>query len=171
MKRRYLRELYSDRVTTINHLIPECCIGVDVITGFPGETEEDFMDTYNFLNQLDIAYLHVFTYSERVNTDAALYPNAVNMVDRKRRTKMLRILSSKKKTAFYNKFKNTTQEVLFEFEQKNDRIYGYSRNYLRVSVPFDANLANQKREVKIGKIDADGNLIGELLPVLETLNR
>ena len=171
MKRRYLRELYSERVTTINHLIPECCIGVDVITGFPGETEEDFMDTYNFLNQLDIAYLHVFTYSERVNTDAALYPNAVNMVDRKRRTKMLRILSSKKKTAFYNKFKNTTQEVLFEFEQKNDRIYGYSRNYLRVSVPFDANLANQKREVKIGKIDADGNLIGELLPVLETLNR
>ena len=165
MKRRYLRELYSDRVTTINHLIPECCIGVDVITGFPGETEEDFMDTYNFLNQLDIAYLHVFTYSERVNTDAALYPNAVNMVDRKRRTKMLRILSSKKKTAFYNKFKNTTQEVLFEFEQKNDRIYGYSRNYLRVSVPFDANLANQKREVKIGKIDADGNLIGQLLPV------
>jgi len=171
MKRRYLRELYSDRVTTINHLIPECCIGVDVITGFPGETEEDFMDTYNFLNQLDIAYLHVFTYSERANTDAALYPNAVNMIDRKRRTKMLRILSSKKKTAFYNKFKNTTQEVLFEFEQKNDRIYGYSRNYLRVSVPFDANLANQKREVKIGKIDADGNLIGELLPVLETRNR
>ncbi len=171
MKRRYLRELYSDRVTIINQLIPNCCIGVDVITGFPGETEEDFMDTYNFLNQLDIAYLHVFTYSERVNTDAALYPNAVNMVDRKRRTKMLRILSSKKKTAFYNRFKNTIQEVLFEFEQKNDRIYGYSRNYLRVSVPFDANLSNQKREVKIGKIDADGNLIGELLPVLETRNR
>jgi len=171
MKRRYLRELYSDRVTIINQLIPNCCIGVDVITGFPGETEEDFMDTYNFLNQLDIAYLHVFTYSERVNTDAALYPNAVNMIDRKRRTKMLRILSSKKKTAFYNRFKNTIQEVLFEFEQKNDRIYGYSRNYLRVSVPFDANLSNQKREVKIGKIDADGNLIGELLPVLETRNR
>ena len=97
MKRRYLRELYSDRVATINKLIPDCCIGVDVITGFPGETEEDFLDTYNFLNELNIAYLHVFTYSERANTEAMQFENVVNMAERKRRTKMLRILSSKKR--------------------------------------------------------------------------
>ena len=164
MKRRYLRELYSDRVATINKLIPDCCIGVDVITGFPGETEEDFLDTYNFLNELNIAYLHVFTYSERANTEAMQFENIVNMAERKRRTKMLRILSSKKKTAFYNNFKDTEQEVLFEFEQKNNRIYGYSRNYLRVSVPFNNELINQKRKIKIGKIDAEGNLMGELMP-------
>ena len=170
MKRRYLRELYSDRVNTIKQLIPDCCIGVDVITGFPGESEEDFLDTYNFLNDLDIAYLHVFTYSERANTEAAQFENVVNMAERKRRTKMLRILSSKKKTAFYNSFKNTEHEVLFEFEQKNNRIYGYSRNYLRVSVPYDAAIINQKRKIKIGKIDAEGNLLGELLPALVTVN-
>jgi len=163
MKRRYQRELYSDRVNQIKQSMPDCCIGVDVITGFPGETDEDFLDTYNYLNQLDIAYLHVFTYSERANTEAAVYPNSVGMAERKRRTKMLRILSSKKKTEFYNRFKNTTQEVLFEFEQKNDRIYGYSRNYLRVSVPYNTELVNSKRMVKIGKIDAEGNLTGELL--------
>jgi threonylcarbamoyladenosine tRNA methylthiotransferase MtaB len=171
MKRRYLRELYSDRVATINKLIPDCCIGVDVITGFPGETEEDFLDTYNFLNELNIAYLHVFTYSERANTEAMQLENVVNMVERKRRTKMLRILSSKKKTAFYNNFKDTEQEVLFEIEQKNNRIYGYSRNYLRISVPFDTELINQKRKIKIGKIDAEGNLLGELMPELTHTNR
>ena len=171
MKRRYLRELYSDRVATINKLIPDCCIGVDVITGFPGETEEDFLDTYNFLSELNIAYLHVFTYSERANTEAMQLENAVNMAERKRRTKMLRILSSKKKTAFYNNFKDTEQEVLFEIEQKNNRIYGYSRNYLRISVPFDTELINQKRKIKIGKIDAEGNLLGELMPELTHTNR
>lgn len=170
MKRRYLRELYSERVKTIKQLIPDCCIGVDVITGFPGETNEDFLDTYHFLNELDIAYLHVFTYSERVNTEAALYDGAVEMSERKRRTKMLRILSSKKKTEFYNQFKNTQQEILFESEQKNNRIYGYSRNYLRVSVPFDRELINTKRKVKIGAIDDEGNLLATLLPQLEEAN-
>jgi len=170
MKRRYLRELYSERVKTIKQLIPDCCIGVDVITGFPGETNEDFLDTYHFLNELDIAYLHVFTYSERVNTEAALYDDAVEMSERKRRTKMLRILSSKKKTEFYNQFKNTQQEILFESEQKNNRIYGYSRNYLRVSVPFDRELINTKRKVKIGAIDNEGNLLATLLPQLEEAN-
>ena len=108
--------------------------------------------------------MHVFTYSERANTEAMQFENVVNMAERKRRTKMLRILSSKKKTAFYNNFKDTEQEVLFEFEQKNNRIYGYSRNYLRVSVPFNNELINQKRKIKIGKIDAEGNLLGELMP-------
>lgn len=163
MKRRYLCELYKERVNTINQLIPECCIGVDVITGFPGETEADFIDTYNFLNDLSIAYLHVFTYSERANTKAAVFEYPVQMAERKKRTKMLRILSSKKKTEFYYRFKDSLQEVLFESEEKNNRIYGYSRNYLRVSVPYDEDLINQKRIVKIGKIDNDGNLLGELI--------
>jgi len=171
MKRRYLRELYSDRVATINQLIPDCCIGVDVITGFPSETEEDFLDTYNFLNELNIAYLHVFTYSERANTEAEQFENVVNMAERKRRTKMLRILSSKKKTEFYNRFKNTNHEVLFEAEQKNNRIYGYSRNYLRVSLPYDETLINQKRLVAVGKIDSEGNLFADLLPEMITANR
>jgi threonylcarbamoyladenosine tRNA methylthiotransferase MtaB len=171
MKRRYLRELYSDRVATINQLIPDCCIGVDVITGFPSETEEDFLDTYNFLNELKIAYLHVFTYSERANTEAEQFENVVNMAERKRRTKMLRILSSKKKTEFYNRFKNTNHEVLFEAEQKNNRIYGYSRNYLRVSLPYDETLINQKRLVTVGKIDSEGNLFADLLPEMIMANR
>ncbi|HRG57340.1 MAG TPA: tRNA (N(6)-L-threonylcarbamoyladenosine(37)-C(2))-methylthiotransferase MtaB [Bacteroidia bacterium] len=162
MKRRYMRELYNERVSTIKKLIPECCIGVDVITGFPGETEEDFLETYHFLNDLDVSYFHVFTYSERENTEAATFSNVVSLAERKRRTKMLRILSSKKKTNFYNSFKNSSHEVLFESEQKNNRIYGYSRNYLRVSVPFDANLINQKRMVHINKIDGEGNLIATL---------
>jgi threonylcarbamoyladenosine tRNA methylthiotransferase MtaB len=162
MKRRYLRELYSDRVAKINELIPDSCIGVDVITGFPGETEDDFLDTYHFLKELNVAYLHVFTYSERANTEAVDFSGVVSMSERKKRTKMLRILSSKKKTDFYNSFKNTKQEILFEHEQKNNRIYGYSRNYLRVSVPYDATLINQKRNVIIQNIDLDGNLLASL---------
>lgn len=169
MKRRYMRELYSDRVNYIKQLMPDCCIGVDVITGFPGETDQDFLESYNFLNELDVSYLHVFTYSERVNTEAALFPDVVNMALRKQRTKMLRILSSKKKTAFYKKFIDTTHEILFEHEQKNNRIYGYSRNYLRVSVPYAEELINEKRMVKIGKIDAEGNLLGELVPLSEAV--
>ena len=163
MKRRYMRELYTERVNTVKQLMPDCCIGVDVITGFPGETEEDFLETYDYLNALDISYLHVFTYSERVNTEAAAYGNIVSITERKRRTKMLRILSSKKKTSFYNKYKNTTHEVLFESEEKNGRIYGYSRNYLRVSVPYQQLLINQKQWVTINKMDADGNLTADLL--------
>ncbi len=162
MKRRYMRELYTERVNTVKQLMPDCCIGVDVITGFPGETEEDFLETYDYLNALDISYLHVFSYSERVNTEAAAFEDIVDMTERKRRTKMLRILSSKKKTAFYNKYKNTTHEVLFENEEKNGRIYGYSRNYLRVSVPYQQALINKKQWVIINKMDADGNLTADL---------
>ncbi len=162
MKRRYLRELYFDRIQTIRTLMPDCCIGVDVITGFPGETDNDFLETYHFLNDLDISYLHVFTYSERAHTEASEFEGVVNMSVRKQRTKMLRILSSKKKTAFYHRYKDTWQEVLFENEVKNNRIYGYSRNYLRVSVPYSPELINQKQTVKIGKIDLEGNILAEL---------
>jgi threonylcarbamoyladenosine tRNA methylthiotransferase MtaB len=163
MKRRYMRELYAERVDTIKQFMPDCCIGVDVITGFPGETADDFAETYDFINQLDISYLHVFTFSERDHTPAASFSGAVELAERKRRTKMLRILSSKKKTAFYNNYTNTHQEVLFESEEKIGRIYGYSRNYLRVSVPYHQSLVNQKKMVKIDRLDADGNLTATLL--------
>ena len=163
MKRRYMRELYSDRVQKIKELMPACCIGVDVITGFPGETHEDFLETYNFLNELPISYLHVFTYSERANTEATLMSGTVPMAERKQRTKMLRILSSKKKAEFYKQFTGTQQEALFEFEEKNNRIYGYTRNYLRVSVPHHPDLINKKHWVTIGKIDAEGNLMASLV--------
>ena len=113
MRRRYLRELYSDRVSKIKTLMPHCCIGVDVIVGFPGETEEDFLDTYNFLNELDISYLHVFTYSERDNTDAIIIKNVVPMAVRKKRNKMLRILSAKKQRHFYQQHLSETRTVLF----------------------------------------------------------
>jgi len=103
MRRRYRRDLYAERVKKIKNEMPHCCIGVDVIVGFPGETESDFLETYNFLNELDISYLHVFTYSERDNTEAVSFPDVVNFTDRKRRNKMLRILSEKKRQQFYGR--------------------------------------------------------------------
>jgi threonylcarbamoyladenosine tRNA methylthiotransferase MtaB len=163
MKRRYMSELYVERVTKIKTLMPNCCIGVDVITGFPGETEEDFLTTYNFLNQLDISYLHVFTYSERANTEAAEMLDVVHSKERSRRTKMLRILSTKKKHLFYQKFIGSVQEVLFETENKNGFIYGFSPNYLRIKVPFAIELINVKTKVKVKGFDFDGNMTGELI--------
>ncbi len=158
MKRRYLRELYADRVATIRHLMPHCCIGVDVIVGFPGETEEEFLDTYNFINSLDISYLHVFTYSERDNTEAALMANPVPMAERKRRNKMLRILSAKKLRAFYEKQKNTVATVLFEHENKNGFMYGFTANYVKVKHPFQQELCNRSLPVMLGEPDEEGTM-------------
>jgi threonylcarbamoyladenosine tRNA methylthiotransferase MtaB len=156
MRRRYLRELYSDRVTKIKSLMPHCCIGVDVIVGFPGETEEDFLDTYNFLNGLDISYLHVFTYSERDNTLAITMENAVPMAIRKKRNKMLRILSAKKLRAFYEKHLGETRTVLFEGDNKEGYMHGFTDNYIKVKVPYDAAFVNQLKEVELKELDADG---------------
>jgi threonylcarbamoyladenosine tRNA methylthiotransferase MtaB len=158
MKRRYKRELYADRVAKIKSLMPGCCIGVDVIVGFPGETEEHFLETYNFLNSLDISYLHVFTYSERDNTEAIDMPGAVPMHERKRRNKMLRILSAKKLRAFYEKQKNSEQEVLFEHENKNGFMFGFTRNYVKVKHPFDETLCNRLLHVTLGDFDEEGIL-------------
>ncbi len=158
MKRRYLRELYSARVDKIKTLMPDCCIGVDVIVGFPGETEEHFLETYNFLNQLDISYLHVFTYSERDNTPAALMDGVVPVSERKRRNKMLRILSAKKLRAFYETNKGKTLEVLFEHENKNGFLYGYTQNYVRVKHPFDEALCNTSAPVSLLDFDEEGNM-------------
>ncbi len=162
MKRRYQRELYADRVTKIKSLMPDCCIGVDVIVGFPGETEELFLETYHFLNQLNISYLHVFTYSERENTEAISMAGKVPMAERKRRNKMLRVLSAKKLRAFYATQKGKTAEVLFEHEQKNEFMYGFTQNYVKVKMPFDQTLCNQKMEVMLQDFDEDGNMLASM---------
>jgi len=163
MKRRYLRELYTERVNKIKSLMPECCIGVDVIVGFPGETEELFMETYDYLKSLNISYLHVFTYSERVHTEAMEMDGKVPITERKRRNKMLRILSVKKLRAFYESQLGTSHEVLFEEENKNGFISGYSKNYLRMKLPYNLNLVNQSIRIKALGIDEEGILNGEIV--------
>ncbi len=167
MRRRYLRELYSNRVTQIKTLMPHCCIGVDVIVGFPGETETDFLETYNFLNQLDISYLHVFTYSERPNTDAIQMDGIVPVQERKRRNKMLRILSEKKLRHFYAQHEGSERPVLFEHENRDGKMHGYTDNYIKVKHPFDENLVNKIIEVQLTKTELDGIAGVELLSVLK----
>ncbi|MDP9954421.1 threonylcarbamoyladenosine tRNA methylthiotransferase MtaB [Epilithonimonas hungarica] len=156
MKRRYLTRLYYDRVNKIREVMPDAAIGVDVIVGFPGETEELFMETYNFLNDLPISYLHVFTYSERENTEAADMQGAVPIPERKRRNKMLRILSEKKKMEFYRGQLGKELPVLWEHENKNGMMYGFTENYVRVSKPFDKKSVNQIENIILDKILEEG---------------
>ena len=156
MKRRYMRELYVDRVSKIKEVMPHACIGVDVIVGFPGETDEHFLETYNFLNELDISYLHVFTYSERDNTEAAAMDGIVPKNVRAKRSKMLRGLSAKKRRAFYEEQLNTTRTVLFEGENKEGYIHGFTENYVKVKAPWNPDLVNTLHKVKLTKIDEDG---------------
>jgi threonylcarbamoyladenosine tRNA methylthiotransferase MtaB len=163
MRRRYLSELYSDRIQTIKGLIPDCCIGADVMAGFPGESEDLFLETYNFLRDLPLSYLHVFTYSERPNTLAVALPNEVPKHLRLQRSKMLRILSDKKKRAFYQNHLFETRSVLIENNLENDLIYGFTENYIRVGVPYTPELINRLVEVRLSKIDQAGNMIGQIL--------
>ncbi|MDQ7917503.1 tRNA (N(6)-L-threonylcarbamoyladenosine(37)-C(2))-methylthiotransferase MtaB [Mesonia sp. MT50] len=156
MKRRYMSGLYVDRVTQIKRVMPNACIGVDVIVGFPGETDALFLETYNFLNELDISYLHVFTYSERDNTPAAEMENAVPLKVRKKRSKMLRGLSAKKRRAFYESQLGNTLEVLFEGENKEGYIHGFTENYVKVKMPWDPSYVNTLHQVCLSKIDEDG---------------
>lgn len=158
MKRRYLTKLYNDRVHKIREVMPHAAIGVDVIVGFPGETEEKFMETYNFLNGLPITYLHVFTYSERENTEAADMDGVVPVPERKRRNKMLRILSEKKKMAFYQTQLGKTLPVLWEHENKGGKMFGFTENYVRVQKDFDPSSVNQIEWLKLEKIEADGSV-------------
>lgn len=158
MRRRYKRELYADRVTKIKQLMPDCCIGVDVIVGFPGETREDFIDTYNFLNELNISYLHVFTYSERENTLAAEMNGSVPGSTRADRSKMLHILSDKKRRAFYEGQLNRTAEVLFEGDIKDGYMHGFTRNYVKVKAQYDPVLVNELKAVKLAAIAPDGDV-------------
>jgi threonylcarbamoyladenosine tRNA methylthiotransferase MtaB len=158
MRRRYRRELYADRVGKIKELMPDCCIGVDVIVGFPGETREDFIDTYNFLNVLDISYLHVFTYSERENTPAAEMANPVPGSTRADRSKMLHILSDKKRRAFYETQLNKTEKVLFEGDIKEGYMHGFTHNYVKVKAKYDPVLVNELKSVYLTNISSDGDV-------------
>ncbi len=169
MRRRYLTNLYSKRIAYIKNKIPHCCIGVDVIVGFPGETEEDFLQTYNYLNALDISYLHVFTYSERDNTPAAEMDNVVPIAERKKRNKMLRILSDKKLRNFYNQHINKTYNVLFEADNKAGFMHGFTENYIKVKTAYDAALINQIIPCVMNNIDEYGEMCA-LAPNRETRN-
>jgi len=148
MRRRYKRDLYENRVAKIKSAIPDACIGVDVIVGFPGETDDDFLDTYNFLNELDISYLHVFTYSERANTDALKFGESVSKEKRSERSKMLHILSDKKRRYFYDQFVGTTRQVLFE-NMKNNTVVGHTDNYIRLETEGNLELVNSIKDVTI----------------------
>lgn len=158
MRRRYKRELYTERVAKIKELMPDCCIGVDVIVGFPGETREDFVDTYNFLNDLDVSYLHVFTYSERENTPAAEMNGVVPGSTRADRSKMLHILSDKKRRAFYETQIGKTYEVLFEADLKDGIMHGFTRNYVKVKTKYDPILVNELKTVHLTAISPDGDV-------------
>lgn len=161
MRRRYQRELYAERIEKIKQLMPNCCIGVDVIVGFPGETEEDFLDTYNFINELNVSYLHVFPYSERLNTTAVRLDGVVPQQERSRRVKMLRILSEKKRRAFYEQHIGETFTVLFEAEENSGKMNGFTENYIKVKTNYDPLLVNELTQVKLTAIDEDGEVIVE----------
>jgi threonylcarbamoyladenosine tRNA methylthiotransferase MtaB len=153
MRRRYDSALYRSRIETIKEAMPHACIGVDVIVGHPGETEEEFLKTHEFLNELPISYLHVFTYSERPNTTAVRVKNEVVAVsERRKRNKMLTILSEKKKRAFYEQFVNTTREALIEHENKDGFMFGYTDNYLRVQIPFDKSLTGKLVSIELAAL-------------------
>jgi len=158
MRRRYRRELYVERVNTIKSLMPDCCIGVDVIVGFPGETREDFLETYQFLNELPISYLHVFTYSERENTIAAQMESSVPGASRSERSKMLHILSEKKRRLFYEQQLGKQAEILFESDQKNGLMHGFSPNYVKVETPYDPLLINEVIEAKLLSISEENHV-------------
>ena len=166
MRRRYMRELYEERVAVIKQQMPDACIGVDVIVGFPGETEALFLETFNFLNTLDISYLHVFTYSERPNTLAASMENAVPKNIRTKRSKLLRGLSVKKRRAFYESQLGSVRTVLFEGENKSGYIYGFTENYVKVKTPWNPTLVNTLHEIELTKIDGDGLVRFEFVQTL-----
>jgi threonylcarbamoyladenosine tRNA methylthiotransferase MtaB len=155
MRRKYERSVFQDRVAQIKRLNPTCCIGVDVIVGFPGETEEDFQETVDFLQTLDISYLHVFTYSERANTTAVKLGDAVPMHIRKERSKQLHLLSARKKKQFYHSQLGLQKTVLFEHEEDEGKMYGFTENYIKVEAPFNANLVNQLVAVQIEQLTLD----------------
>ncbi len=167
MRRRYKRELYVERVAKIKELMPHCCIGVDVIVGFPGETNEDFLETYNFINELDISYLHVFTYSERPNTPANEMEAVVPIHIRRERNEMLRILSEKKKRHFYSQYIGQTRTALFEVSKNKDLMSGFTDNYLKIELPYNPEMINELGTVRLGAINEKGNFEATLV---ETIN-
>ena len=163
MKRRYQRELYVDRVTAIKEVMPNACIGVDVIVGHPGETPELFLETYEFLNGLDISYLHVFPYSERPNTYAVDIQPKVDGMQKAERSKMLHILSDKKRRAFYESQAGLKGQVLFEESAAPGTMEGFSENYVRVVVPFDPLQINTVQQVRYKSLSEAGEMLGVVL--------
>ena len=163
MKRRYLSKLYKDRISHIKKVIPNACIGADVIVGFPGETDKEFLETYDFISRLDLSYLHVFTYSERNNTEAIKFDKVVPKNVRSKRSKMLRSLSVKLKRKFYTSQIGTTRNVLFETENRNGFVYGFSNNYVRVKYPWRNYLADKIVPFELKEIDSDGLVTGQLI--------
>lgn len=162
MRRRYLTGLYAERITHIKAQMPTCCIGVDVLVGFPGETEADFLTTYHFLNELAIAYIHVFPYSERANTKAAEMAGVVPQQERVKRARMLRILSEKKLNDFYRQHLGQTATVLFEYGADDGVIEGFTENYIRVQLPYQAGLANKLYKVRLKEVNPEGMVVPEL---------
>ena len=164
MKRRYMTSLYSSRIKKIKELMPDCCIGVDVIVGFPGESDEDFMQTFNFLSDLDISYLHVFSYSERDNTESIKLTNKVSKTIKSQRSKSLRALSSKKKNIFYKKNLKIIRPVLFESKNNDGYIFGYTDNYVRVKALWSKNLIDKVVNCKL--IDISNNEMVNVIPLI-----
>ena len=162
MKRRYLSKLYRDRINHVKQVMPNACIGADVIVGFPGETEEEFMETYNFIKSLDLSYLHVFTYSERDNTEAVGLNNVVPSNIRSKRSKLLRALSVQLKRKFYMSQLGTIKNVLFEPENRNGFIYGFSNNYVRIKTPWRSSIKDKIIPFKLQNISDDGLVTGEV---------
>jgi threonylcarbamoyladenosine tRNA methylthiotransferase MtaB len=162
MKRRYLSKLYRDRINHVKQVMPNACIGADVIVGFPGETEEEFMETYNFIKSLDLSYLHVFTYSERDNTEALGLSNVVSSNIRSKRSKLLRALSVQLKRKFYMSQLGTIKNVLFEPENRNGFIYGFSNNYVRIKTPWRSSIKDKIIPFKLQNISDDGLVTGEV---------
>ncbi len=167
MARRYKRELYAQRVARIRQLMPHACIGVDVIVGFPGETDEDFLETYRFLNELDISYLHVFTYSERPNTPAATLPGRVPMQVRRQRNEMLTILSEKKRRHFYEQHLGQVREVLFEHSKRPARMTGFTDNYIRIDMPLQSDWINTIRPVHLEHINEEGQVVASDAAIID----
>lgn len=159
MRRRYRRDLYAERVALTKRLMPHACIGCDVIVGFPGETEADFLETYQFLQTLDISYLHVFTYSERANTPAAEMPGAVPVEERRRRNQALRGLSEMKRRAFYSEHTGTERPVLFEQHKNRALLSGFTDNYVKIEMPFEEGMLNTIAPVWLGEMSGDGEAV------------
>lgn len=162
MRRRYDTSLYADRIKAIKQKMPDACIGVDVIVGFPGESNEDFLDSYQFIKDLDVSYLHVFTYSERDNTPAAEMQEVVSIEERRRRNEMMRILSEKKKRAFYEQFIGQEKFVLFEAHKDKSKLTGFTDNYLKIVSPYIDNNINTIGKVKLISINSEGDFITEM---------
>ena len=165
MKRRYNRELFAERVDAIKKVMPHACIGVDVIVGFPGETDEDFKDTYRFIQDLDVSYLHVFTYSERPNTPAVEMEGRVDMQERRARNQMLRILSEKKRAAFYSSFQDQPSEVLVEQSRKEGVLTGFTKNYIKVELPEAGIAVNDILPVQLGKFEGEATMPAKPLAI------